>query len=112
MNRYDAARRKTWTGLTARLREALKEGPKTIQELADALGVERNKVARMMAQMTGRTGSVIPCPDEPGKYELFSSGRHASKRIERSGGGSIAGRIEIRGYRWPGTGFWRGKGAE
>jgi len=104
---YKNAREKAWKGHTARIREALRECPKSVDELVEELGLERKTVHRFIQQMCTRSGGVMVCPEEPGKYELFRPVPPQREiRLRRGcGSGKIAGPVRIgRGLVW-GAGY-------
>ncbi len=88
----------------------------SLDELAAALCVDRDKICKAVFEMARRNGGVMKSPDEPGrrraarcaaKYELFKPSPEAPK-LSKNGSGQIAGPRTMRGYCSSSGPFWRG----
>lgn len=78
-------------GLTARIREELKKGPATVDELAERLETTPIKVRNMVQQLVNHTGGVIVVKDtKPPQYALYQS----------KGQADVPSKLVNRGYRY------------
>jgi hypothetical protein len=93
----------THTGLVARIRTALDRDKATIARLSEQLGESREHVRKAVYEMCARLGGIAEVPGSPRRAREFASIewiKRQESHCTRARSGVVAGRVEIRGYRY------------
>lgn len=108
--RKNGVARHEHSGLTERVREALRDGPLTIVELCARLKVHDDAAVRRSINQSIKMGGIVSLRGQrQWRYALYATARQLEpdppelevrRPRSKSGSGVIAGRKLIRGYLW------------